>query len=133
MNNIVIDRVTAAAMLIMLSLPAGAHHSSVMFDMSREITVTGVVREFQYTNPHSWLLVDVTNEDGRVITWGFEAEGPSTLIRAGIRVKDLAPGIRVTVTGHPMKNGKSAAAWIKAVREQDGREFYPRQGFRVKQ
>ena len=133
MNHLITNRLTAAAILIICSLPAAAHHSSVMFDMNREISVTGVVKEFQYTNPHSWLLVDITNVDGSVTTWGFEAEGPSTLLRAGIRVKDLAPGTKVTVTGHPMKDGRTAAAWIKAVREEDGKEFYPRQGFQVQQ
>ena len=58
---------------------ADAHHSGTMFDDKKQITVEGVVKEFQYTNPHSWLLVDVTNPDGTVTTWGFEAEGPSTL------------------------------------------------------
>ena len=53
--------------------------------------MTGVVKEFQYTNPHSWLLVDVTNSDGTITTWGFEAEGPSSLMRAGIRKNDLPP------------------------------------------
>ena len=54
-----------------------AHHSDVMFEEKKEITVQGVVKEFQFTNPHSWLLVDVTNKDGSVTTWGFEAEGPT--------------------------------------------------------
>jgi hypothetical protein len=133
MNKRITGGLTAAAVLLALSPSSAAHHSSVMFDMNREITVSGVVREFQYTNPHSWLLVDVTNGDGSVTTWGFEAEGPSTLLRAGIRVKDLVPGTRVTITGHPMKDGRTAGAWIKAVREGDGKEFYPRQGFRIQQ
>ena len=50
-----------------------------MFDEKKTITVEGVVKEFQFTNPHSWLLVDVTDKNGKVTTWGFEAEGPSTL------------------------------------------------------
>ncbi len=58
----------------------------------KEVTVSGTVKEFQYTNPHSWLLVDVKNDDGTVTTWGFEAEGPSTLTRAGIRKSDFAAG-----------------------------------------
>ena len=65
-----------------------AHHSGVMFDDKKEITLDGVVKEFQFTNPHSWLLVDVTDKDGKVTTWGFEAEGPSTLIRNGVRLDE---------------------------------------------
>lgn len=122
-----------AGVLASSALAAGAalaHHSAVMFDDSKEITLTGVVKEFQYTNPHSWLLVDVTNEDGSVTTWGFEAEGPSTLMRAGIRKSDFSPGTQVTITGHPMKDGRPAAAWLRATRG-DGKAFNPRAGFQI--
>lgn len=98
------------ASAVLVATTALAHHSTVMFDEEREVTVTGVVKEFQYTNPHSWLLVDVTNEDGSVTTWGFEAEGPSTLMRAGIRRSDFSPGTELTITGHPMRDGRPGAA-----------------------
>ena len=117
--------------LAMLSAPTFAQHSAVMFDHQKEVTVTGVVKEFQYTNPHSWLLVDVKNDDGTVTTWGFEAEGPSTLARAGIRKSDFSPGTELTITGHPMKDGRPAAAWIKATRG-DGKDFDPRAGFAIR-
>jgi hypothetical protein len=109
----------------------GAHHSGAMFEKVKTVTVEGVVKEFQYTNPHSWLLVDVKNKDGSVTTWGFEAEGPSTLQRAGIRPSDFRPGVKLKITGHPMTNGTPAALWVEAVRE-DGKRFDPREGFRVK-
>jgi hypothetical protein len=102
-----------------------AHHSGTMFDDGKEITLEGVVKEFQYTNPHSWLLVDVANKDGSVTTWGFEAEGPTTLMQRRIRPSDFKPGTKLSITGHPMKDGRPAAAWIKAVRA-DGKEFLPR-------
>ena len=121
----------AAAALIGVALEAAAHHSGAMFDDQKEVTVTGVVKEFQYTNPHSWLLVDVTNADGSVTTWGFEAEGPSTLTRAGIRKSDFAPGTKLTITGRPMKDGRPAAAWTTATRE-DGKQFNPFAGFAIR-
>jgi hypothetical protein len=121
-----------AAVMAALSIPVVAHHSGAMFDDKKEVTVTGVVKEFQYTNPHSWLLVDVKGEDGKVVTWGFEAEGPSTLLRAGIRKSDFAAGTQVTITGHPMKDGRPAAAWMKAVRLSDKKEFNPLAGFAVR-
>ena len=125
------------ALAAVLLLPAGyatprAHHSGAMFEETNTITVEGVVREFQYTNPHSWLLVDVTGKDGRVTTWGFEAEGPSTLQRAGIRPGDFKAGTRLTITGRPMKDGRPAAAWEHAVRASDVKKFNPREGFRIK-
>jgi len=108
------------------ALPAGAHHSSAMFDDKKEVTVTGLVKEFQYTNPHSWLLVDVKGSSGEITTWGFEAEGPSTLQRAGIRLSDFKPGTSITITGRPMKDGRPAAIWVKATRNTDHKEFIPR-------
>jgi hypothetical protein len=113
-----------AAMLALPPLLVEAHHSAVMFEAQKEVTLDGVVKEFQYTNPHSWLLVDVTDKDGSVTTWGFEAEGPSTLMRNGIRPSDFRFGTKLTITGRPMKDGRPAAAWVKAVRA-DGMEFYP--------
>ena len=117
--------------LTLVAAPVFAHHSAVMFDDAKEVTVSGTVKEFQYTNPHSWLLVDVKGDDGKVVTWGFEAEGPSTLMRAGIRKSDFAPGTEVTITGHPMRDGRPAAAWMKATRG-DGKEFNPGAGFAIK-
>jgi hypothetical protein len=67
-----------------------------------------------------------------VTTWGFEAEGPSTLQRAGIRPGDFKAGTRLTITGRPMKDGRPAAAWEHAVRTSDGKKFNPREGFRIK-
>jgi len=119
-------------LLITPVIPVHAHHSALMYDQDKVVSFTGVVKEFQYTNPHSWLLVNIENEDGTVTTWGFEAEGPSTLMRAGIRKGDLAPGTRISISGHPLKDGRPAAMWIKAVRENDGHEFNPRAGFRVR-
>jgi hypothetical protein len=122
-------RLFFAALLIGQVGTAAAHHSSSMFDPTKLVELTGVVKEFQYTNPHSWLLVDVTNEDGSVTTWGFEAEGPSTLMRAGIRLSTLPPGTEITIRGNPMKDGRPAAAWVDAV--VDGERINPRNGFAV--
>ena len=125
MTTVVRIAIMSAVAAAAWATPASAHHSGTMFDDKKQITVEGVVKEFQYTNPHSWLLVDVTNADGTVTTWGFEAEGPSTLMQAKIRRSDFAPGTRITISGFPMRDGRPAAAWTKAVRA-DGTEFYPR-------
>ena len=74
--------------MIMTVTPGFAHHSAAMFEPTKTITVEGVVKEWQLTNPHSWLLVEVTGKDGKTVVWGFEAEGPSTLLRAGIKPSD---------------------------------------------
>jgi hypothetical protein len=121
------NRMTIAALLAVLLLAAAgaeAHHSAVMFDSKKEITLEGTVKEFQFTNPHSWLIVDVTSKDGSVTAWGFEGEGPTALLRNGVRPADLKAGTKLTITGHPMKDGRPGALWLKAVRA-DGVEFYP--------
>jgi hypothetical protein len=116
---------------LLIASAAYAHHSATMFDDQKEVTVNGVIKEFQYTNPHSWLIVTVTNDDGTTTDWGFEAEGPSTLARAGIRKSDFTPGTEITITGHPMRDGRPAAAWVHATRA-DGKEFNPMAGFQIR-
>ena len=111
------------------AVPSLAHHSASMFEKEKTVTLTGVIKEFEYTNPHSWLIIDVTGADGKVTTWGFEAEGPSTLIRSGVKKSDLTPGMKIKITGHPMRDGRPAALWLTAVRLSDGKEFNPRGGF----
>jgi hypothetical protein len=121
----------SALILLGASLTSGslyAHHSTAMFDDKQQVTLTGTIKEFQFTNPHSWLLIDVTAEDGTVTTWGFEAEGPTTLMRSGIRKSSLPVGTKITITGNPMKDGRPAAAWIDATLD-DGTKLNPRAGF----
>jgi hypothetical protein len=127
-----IIRLCGTALAAAVALQAAAHHSGAMFDDAKNVTLTGTVKEFQYTNPHSWLLVDVKGADGKVTTWGFEAEGPSTLLRAGIRKSDFAPGTEITISGHPMKDGRPAASWTSATRLSDKAEFSPFKGFAVR-
>jgi hypothetical protein len=96
-----------------------AHHSAIGYDRNADVELTGTVREFQYTNPHSWLFVQVMDKAGQTVDWGFEAEGPSTLLRAGIKVSLLKPGEKVTVKGHPLKDGRPAALLV-SVTKADG-------------
>jgi hypothetical protein len=132
MTRTFVSALLSVGALALMVMPIAAHHSGAMFEGEKTVTLTGVVKEFQFTNPHSWLLVDVKNEDGTVTTWGFEAEGPSTLRRAGIRPSDFAVGTELTITGRPMKDGRPAAAWVDAVRTEDGKRFDPREGFQVR-
>jgi hypothetical protein len=122
----VLSAAVVLAVFALSAAPASAHHSGVMFDSTKNVTLTGTVKEFQYTNPHSWLLIDVTGDNGKVTTWGFEAEGPSTLMRNGIRRSDFKPGTKVTVTAHPMKDGRPAGEWSTVVRVKDNKTFCSR-------
>lgn len=96
----------------LIATPVLAHHSTAMFDMKKDVVITGTVKEFQYTNPHSWLYVVGTDESGKEGEWGFEGEGPSTLLRSGIKKSSVATGEKVVVRGHPMRDGRTAAALV---------------------
>jgi len=99
--------------------PALAHHSFAMFDRSKEVTVSGTVKEFQYTNPHSWVIVLAPGADGKIVEWGFESEGPSTLLRNGVKKSSIPPGEKVTVRAFPMRDGRPAGSLI-AITKADG-------------
>lgn len=119
--------VAGAAAAVVLLCHAGivaAHHSGVMWDETRTVTLEGVVKEFQFTNPHSWLIVDVRNEDGTTTTWGFENQGPNRLMAAGITKNTFPAGSTVTVTANPMKDGRPAGSWTRIVKE-DGTVVEP--------
>ena len=132
MKKFFITTIIGIAAVAMSVPPLVAHHSSAMFDQTRTITVEGVVKKWELTNPHSWLWVEVKEKDGKTVVWGFEAEGPSTLQRAGIRPSDFKVGTQLKITGNPMKNGEKEAIWINAIRIADGKKFEPRAGFQVK-
>jgi hypothetical protein len=102
-----------------------AHHSAAMFESEKTVTLNGTVKEFEYTNPHAWLWVVVTDDKGEETLWGFEAEGPSTLMRAGIKKNSLQPGDAVTVIARPLRDGRPAGAWV-SVTKADGTVLAPR-------
>ena len=117
--------ISASALVLTIAGAAAAHHSGAMFDATKEVSLEGTVKEFQYTNPHSWLVVNVPDASGKVTEWSFEAEGPSTLLRAGIKKSSLMPGDKVTVKGHPLKDGRPGAGLMN-VTKADGTVLNPR-------
>ena len=108
-----------ATVLVLAAGPVLAHHSFAMFDRSKQISVTGTVKDFQYTNPHSWVIILAPGADGQQVEWGFESEGPSTLLRNGVKRSSLQPGDKVTATGFPMRDGRPAGSLI-SVTKADG-------------
>jgi hypothetical protein len=117
----------AALAAFALAAPALAHHSFAMFDMSKQVTLTGVIKDFQYTNPHSWLIVTVSEPDGKTVDWSFESEGPSSLLREGIKKSSLPVGDKVTVKGMPLRDGRPGASLI-SVTKADGSVLVFRRG-----
>jgi hypothetical protein len=117
---------TAILTVVMVAsaVAAGAHHSFAEFDRSKEVTLTGVVREVQWNNPHTWIQVVVTDEKGRRTEWGFECGSPNMMSRTGWKRTTLKMGDRVVVVGNPLKNGKPNASLVK-ITLPDGRVLGP--------
>lgn len=95
--------------------PVLAHHSFAMFDMKKEIVVTGQVKEFQWTNPHIWIQLVVAGADGKPVEWSIEGNSPSVLARQGWTKRALKVGDNITVTLHPLKDGRIGGDLVKAV------------------
>jgi hypothetical protein len=87
------------------TMPAAAHHSFAMFDAGKKVTLAGTVKEFQWTNPHAFIVMMVANSDGQAEQWSIEMGGPGGLARQGWVPKTLKPGMNVSVTMHPLKEG----------------------------
>jgi hypothetical protein len=118
-------RLVAVLALLLVCLPAYAHHGASMFDMEHLITVKGTVTSFEWINPHSMIYADVKDDKGNVQKWAIETRGgPNALSRAGWTKDTLKPGDEVTFTGHPAKNGTSNMRLTK-VTLANGKEMEP--------
>jgi len=102
----------AAAFILMTTLPAGAHHSFAAFDVTTQKTVTGNVRQVDWTNPHIWLWIDVPNENGGSDTYGFEGMSPNFLARRGWTRTTLKTGDKMTISFRPMKDGSKGGMFM---------------------
>lgn len=96
-------------------LPAIAHHSLAMFDAEQTIQFSGIVKELQWTSPHSWLQITVQNEWGEAIEWSLEMGSPGNLARLGWRPRTVVPGDEITVTFHPLIDGSPGGQLLTAV------------------
>ena len=110
----------AAALL--LALPAFAHHSFAMFDNEKEKTLEGVVKEFQWTNPHAWVQLMVKGPDGKEVEWSIECASPNGLKRQGWRGNTIKAGDKVTAIIHPLKSGEPGGSMMVIVLP-DGKEL----------
>ena len=99
---------------------ARAHHSFAPFDLTMERTITGTVSRFEWTNPHSWIWVDVPNDKGGVDAWAIEGMSPNYLARRGWSKSTLKPGEKITVSVRPLKNGDKGGMFVRATLS-DGR------------
>jgi hypothetical protein len=102
----------AVAGTAFLAAPAFAHHSFAMFDATKTVTLKGTVKEFEWTNPHSWLRVMVMDDTGTPRQWALEMGSPGQQSRVGWKADSVKPGDQVTVEMHPLKDGSRGGQFL---------------------
>src|ERR1041385_5921394 len=100
--------VVLAAACIIIASPVRAHHAfAAEFDAKKPIHLEGVLIKIELINPHSWIHVDVTDPDGKVLSWMCEAGSPNVLLRRGFNKNTVSGGTKVVVDGYQSKDGSN--------------------------
>jgi hypothetical protein len=100
-----------------------AHHSTAMFDMQHTVTIKGTVTQFDWTNPHTFIFMDVASTSGEVEHWGIEGMSPNYLDRNGWTRHTLKPGDKIDMEIHPLKDGRKGG-FCSSVTFPDGKVMY---------
>ncbi|HUK02138.1 MAG TPA: DUF6152 family protein [Steroidobacteraceae bacterium] len=103
-----------AIAVLSLTSTVHAHHSFAMFDQSKQLPLKGTVKEFQWTNPHAFIEIDVPNAEGTVELWKIELNSPNNLKRQGWKSTILQPGDKVTVVINPLRDGTKGGLFVSA-------------------
>jgi RecG-like helicase len=121
---------STALTIFLFASSAPAHHSfAAEYDNNKQVTIKGVVQKVAWVNPHAYVYIDVTEENGKITTWAFESLSPNALARQGWSKNSLKVGETVTVSGYLAKDGKPLAdgsvhANSRSITTADGRKVF---------
>ena len=116
----------AAAAAVGLAGSAYAHHSFAMFDQEHPIELSGTVKEFKFTSPHTFVLLEVKGSDGSSTVWNLEGASPSALVREGWSSKTLKAGDELKMTVDPLRSGAPGGSWsVQKTKLIDGNPVVP--------
>ena|SRR5688572_26682148 len=102
----------SCALMLCIAGFAFAHHSAAGVDRTKTVTLVGTIKEFRWTNPHSWIQMEVPNAKGGTDTWVLEMTSPAFLVRAGWKSTTVKQGDKVTAVANPMRNGDPGGLFV---------------------
>lgn len=112
--------VSLAVLTSIATSTAVGHHSPAVFDRTREIKLMGSIKEFRWSNPHSWIELNVRNDNGGVDVWSVEMNGPSFLVKAGWKASTLKAGDEVVILANPLRTDEKVGKFV-SITLPDGR------------
>ena len=92
--------------------PAAAHHSYAMFDATKEIVLTGVVKDWKWTNPHTFMTLTMEDKSGRTVDWSLDGQSPQVLRRRGFAREMSKVGDRISVRMNPLRDGSNGGQFV---------------------
>ena len=103
-------------------VPASAHHSIAAYDREHPVTVTGTLKQFRFTNPHTWLILMVADNNGVESEWDLVGNPGTVLVRQGWSRNTIRPGMKLTLLIAPRRDGAGHGEWVQLL-EIDGQRF----------
>jgi Family of unknown function (DUF6152) len=114
--------IALAAGVLLVSTPVRAHHSVAMYDLTHQSSIKGIVTSFEWTNPHVYIYIDVTDDKGNVRNWFAEGNSPNIMARIGWTRNQFKQGDKITAWGFARKDGGAGLRLMKVVLP-DGKEL----------